>query len=532
MPSLSATVTAPAGAASGPLSAGKPQPAWTRWVLPSFADVFFLVLLGILAFTSASAALLADADTGWHIRNGEYILATRSVPRTDLFSYTKAGQPWYAWEWLYDAGIAVIHHFAGLNGVVLFTAVVISLTFALLFRFLLRRSGSFAAAAGLTLLSAAAAQVHMLARPHVLSWFFTMLWVEVLYRFEEGNRRALLWLPLLMLVWVNVHGGFILGLVLLGIFGCARLWKWVTTSESDHLRQFSYLVIALAACLGVTFLTPYGYKLHTHVYEYLSNKFLMDSISEFMSPNFHASVDRYFEFFLLLPVIGLALAHERVTVTDLLLLLFSAHSALYAARSIPTAAIVMSFAMAPMWAGVLSRAGAVRGVDSVLEAVNGISASMGAMEKQFRGHLVAVLALGASMAIALHGGRLMSAQVMSAHFSEKSFPVKATQFIAAQGIHDHLFDPDDWSGYLIYRLYPGTKVYFDDRHDFYGEAFVREFLQIKNASWNWQQQLDKQQVQWVLIGADTPLAAVLKQSSDWRLRYDDGLAVVFARRGL
>ena len=184
-----------------------------------------------------SAALLCDADTGWHIRNGEFILATRSVPQTDSFSYTKAGQPWYAWEWLYDVVIGAIHHVAGLNGVVLFTALVIAGTFALLFRFVLRRSGSFAAALSLTLLAAAAAQIHMLARPHVLSWLFTLLWVEALYRFEEGKRSALLWLPPLMLLWVNVHGGFILGLVLLVLFGCAQLWNYLAAPSAENRQK-------------------------------------------------------------------------------------------------------------------------------------------------------------------------------------------------------------------------------------------------------------------------------------------------------
>ncbi len=126
--------------------AEKPRAAWTRWVLPSFADVFFLVLLGILAFSAAGNALLYDADTGWHIRNGEIILATHAVPRTDSFSYTRAGQAWYAWEWLYDMVIAAIHHLAGLNGVVLYTAAIIAATFAHLFNFILSRSGSFVVA--------------------------------------------------------------------------------------------------------------------------------------------------------------------------------------------------------------------------------------------------------------------------------------------------------------------------------------------------------------------------------------------------
>jgi hypothetical protein len=518
---------------SASLHGEKPSAAWVRWVLPSLADVFFLVLVGILAFSPASAALLEDGDTGWHIRNGEFILATHSVPRTDSFSYTRAGQPWYAWEWLYDLAIAAIHHFAGLNGVVLFTAMVIAGTFALLFRFVLRRSGSFVVAMGLTLLAVSVAQVHMLARPHVLTWLFTLLWVEALYRFEEGKSSALLWLPPLMLVWVNVHGGFLLGLVLIALFACARGWKALTAPSAGDRRKILQLAGMFCACLAVSLLTPYGYKLHVHVYQYLSNGFLMNSIAEFMSPNFHASGYGYFESFILLTVVGVALARERITATDLLLVLFSIHAGLYAARNIPISAILISLSMGPLWAGIISRGGGLvacpRFLGSSLEAINEISENMAGMEKRFRGHLLVIAALAAGMAIVLNGGRVFSAQIVSARFNEKIFPVKAAEFIAANGIHDHLFSSDRWSGYLIYRLYPRTKVYFDDRHDFYGEAFVKEYLKAKNATWQWQEPLKKYQIQWVLIDTDSPLASVLKESRGWRAEYDDGTAIVFAR---
>jgi hypothetical protein len=510
----------------------KPPAAWARWVLPSVADIFFLVLTGILAFSPASAALLKDADTGWHIRNGEFILATRSVPRTDSFSYTKAGQPWCAWEWLYDAVIAAIHHVAGLNGVVLFTAVIIAGTYALLFRFLLRRSGSFAVAVAFTLLTASASQIHMLARPHVLTWLFTLIWVEVLYRFEAGRFSALLWLPPLMLLWVNAHGGFLMGLVLLAIFGCASIWNCLMVPAPEERRKILQLAGVFCACLAVTLLTPYGYKLHLYIYRFLSNGFLMSSINEFMSPDFHAPEYRYFELFILLAVLGLALARARITATDLLLLVFSIHVGLFSVRNIPMAAMLMSISMAPLWAGIVS-GGAQRAyprwLGSLLETVNDISASMSGMEKQFRGHLLVIVALAAGTAIVLNGGRVFSLQVVSAHFDEKVFPVKAAEFIAGQGIHDHLFNPDAWSGYLIYRLYPGTKVFFDDRFDFYGEAFMKEYLESSNATDRWRAPLDKYKVKWVLINPDTPLASILKESKDWRTAYDDGKAVIFAR---
>jgi hypothetical protein len=535
MPEEIPTVIAPGEtiSRSASLMPEKSPATWVRWGLPSIADVFFLVLLGILAFSPISKGLLGDADTGWHIRNGEFILATRSVPRADFFSYTKAGQPWYAWEWLYDAGIAAIHHFAGLNGVVVLSAVVIAATFALLFHCVLRRSASFATAVLLTLLASAAAQVHMLARPHILSWLFTVLWIDLLYRFEEGKRSSLLWLPVLMLIWVNVHGGFIMGLMLLAVFGCSSIWRYLVDPGAENRRRIVSLAIAFCSCLVTTFLTPYGYKLHVHVYQYLSNSFLMNSINEFMSPNFHASGYGYFEAFILLSVFGLVLGYKRVTTTDLLVLLFSIHAALYAARNIPISAILISTAIGPLLAAAISprpdQLTRMGWLNSLLEAVHDISENMAGMEKHFRGHALAIVAIAASVGIALNGGRVLSANVMTAHFDEKIFPVKATEFIAQEGIHDHLFNPDDWSGYLIYKLYPETKLYFDDRHDFYGEAFVREYLKAINGNWQWREPLDKYQVQWVLVSTGSPLSSVLKESKDWRVQYDDGLAIIFSR---
>src|SRR3984885_9693752 len=207
---------------------------YVRWLIPSIADVIFISLLGLLCYTILSVRLLGDAGIGWHIRTGQLILASHAIPRVDPFSSTMAGHPWFAWEWLYDVLAGCLDTVAGLNGVVFFTALIIALTFSWAFRLLLGQGTNFLVALILVLLAMSAAMIHFLARPHVLSWLFTVLWFWVLESWETpasasnlASPRALpLWpLPLLMVVWVNLHGGFLLGLALLVIYWCGALWQ-------------------------------------------------------------------------------------------------------------------------------------------------------------------------------------------------------------------------------------------------------------------------------------------------------------------
>src|SRR3984885_13135574 len=162
-------------------------PGWVRVAMPSGADLIFVVLLGALAFTPLSVRLLGDAGIGWHIRTGQQILATHAIPRVDPFSSTMQGQPWFAWEWLYDVVAGRLESGLGLNGVVWLTAVVLAAVFGLLFRLLMRGGTHIFAAVILVLLAVSASMIHFLARPHVVSWLFTLIWFAIL---DGDERRA------------------------------------------------------------------------------------------------------------------------------------------------------------------------------------------------------------------------------------------------------------------------------------------------------------------------------------------------------
>ena len=148
----------------------QPAPAlWVRLLIPSMGDTIFIALLAVLACTALSVRLLGDAGIGWHIRTGQQILAQHAFLRVDSFSSTMQGKPWFAWEWLYDVMAGRLDEWAGLNGVVWFTAVVIAGVFAGLFLPLRRGTNVFVALA-LLLLAASGSMIHALARPHVVSW--------------------------------------------------------------------------------------------------------------------------------------------------------------------------------------------------------------------------------------------------------------------------------------------------------------------------------------------------------------------------
>ena len=169
----------------------KLAPAWFRFLVPSTTDLIFIILLVTMSGGVLSARLLGDASIGWHIRNGEQMLRTHAITRTDPFSVTMGGQTWYAWEWLYDLVIAGMHHRLGLNGVVFFTAVDHCSDFRPDLALELASAARTCRLTALLLaLSLGASMIHLLARPHVLSWLFTVIWFQLLDGSESADARS------------------------------------------------------------------------------------------------------------------------------------------------------------------------------------------------------------------------------------------------------------------------------------------------------------------------------------------------------
>ena len=518
-------------------------PAWFRLFIPSVADLIFIVLLIALTYGALAPRLLKDAGTGWHIRNGQQILLTHSITRIDTFSYTTHGQPWYAWEWLYDVLIAAIYQALGLNGVVFFTAAVIAATFALVLRLTLRQGGGLPVAVILLLLAVGASTIHFFARPHVLSWLLTVIWFQLLDTSETASEtaahpeqdRRLLWLPVIMLLWTNLHGGFLLGIALCGLYLIAGLIRSFSNREDRPKigRWLKRLAIASLLSVLATFVNPYGYKLHVHICSYLFNRFLMNHIDEFLSPNFHGVAQQCFAAMLLITVAAVATKRQKLRLSHLLVIIFAAYSGLYASRNLPVSSILLTLIVAPILSASIFDTDALQKMTSWLRGLisrgSAFASRMTDMELRFRGHFWPAMAVLLGLLVCIQYGKLGTQQVMDAQFDAKRFPVQAVEVIAQRGINDPIFAPDYWGGYLIYRFFPEARVFVDDRHDLYGDDFLKDYLKVMHVQPDWEKFLNERRVHLVLAPAGGSLANILKETPVWKVTYEDSTAVLFQR---
>ena len=499
--------------------------------MPSVRDLIFIALLFSLTCGSLAQLLFRDGGTGWHLRTGQMILSSHAVPRTDPFSISTAGKPWYAWEWLSDLAMGAAFDWAGLYGISLLTALVVAATLTLLYSMLRRAGAGLLVSLVLILLATGAATIHMFARPHVASWLLTLVWLSVLESAHQRAANRLLWLLPLMLLWVNLHAGFLLGFVLLGCYGLEAIYARRGSNKvpAGWPRWLSWIALATAA---VTLVNPYGYRLHTHIYNYLGDRFLMDHIQEFQSPNFHGIPERCFAALVLLAILGLMLSRAKLAPRNALILLFAVYTGLAAARNLPVSSMLIAIVIGPIWSEALCRLaqeGAMStGPQRMVAGLRTWQSRMQDLDSHLHGGAWIVIAVVLVFWMTARGGSIGDGLHMRAAFDSTRFPGQAVDFLKAHDVREPVFSTDQWGGYLIYRLYP-QKIMVDDRHDLYGADFFKSYLKVLHVEPGWAAQLDSLHANRVLVPAQSSLAGVLEMLPEWKVEYRDATAVLFRK---
>ncbi len=487
--------------------------------LPTMADLFLgAVVLAEFGRKEAWQSLLADGDTGWHIRTGEFILNHGTVPMRDLFSFSRPNQPWFAWEWLADVGFALAHRWRGLEGVAVVAVAVLSVAAACLFSWLLRRETGLIPAIAVTLATVSASTVHHLARPHIFSLVCLTL---SLWLLDEDRRRPgrRVWLLVpLTAVWTNLHGGFIAWLAILGVLvGCEAIGsRWVA------VRRYGLLA---TLCGAATFLNPYGWRLHGHIIRYVGSSWILENVQEFQSPRIRSENMVVFAGLLIL---GIALASRAFARRDWFagaLVLVWGFAALRSVRHVPLYAVAAAPLIASECAGAWEALSRRLGPKSPLRLWWDFSRDLG---RSRRLGPWSVLVLGSALWMVLPRGMVLD-------FPPSHFPVAAVagnlDLLRPAGGMPRILTSDQWADYLIYRLYPRQRVFFDGRSDFYGPTLGRDYQALLSVRPEWGSVIDRYGFEAALLPLDWPLGVVLEREPGWRLVYHDSTARLLVRTG-
>ena len=514
-----------AGAGRSAAAAG----AWAKFLLPTLPGMLAAATLIYCLFVfDAGRQLFRDSDTGWHIRNGEWMLANHVLPRADRYSFSKPGEPWVAWEWGADVVMGAAHRADGLRGLVVLFALAIAALTWMCARLHFAAGGDFLLAALLAAPMVTTASLHWLARPHVFSWLFVagaVLYAErAPLRFGFAHAAGI---ALVTAAWANMHGSFFLGPAIALIYAAAhfaRPWLWDLDAHTEHMRGRWFLLAALAAGAG-SLLNPYGWRLHAHVVSYLWNDELTSRVAEFQSFNFHDPEAAQVALTMALAAAGAVLALSQRKLAHFLLAAMLLWGGLRSARVLPLVALVIL----PLANGAFAEAlrGARRmqpGLRRALDRVLRYSEGLRRIDRSVNGTMF----LGGVALVCL---LVLRAPAVASRigFPADRFPTAAAEAVEKLPSDARVFAPDSFGGYLVYRFAGERKVFFDGRSDFYGAAFMKQYLVLRNAQPGWEQIAREYRFTHALVAPDSALNAAL-QHNGWKTLHKDETAVLLEAR--
>lgn len=484
--------------------------------LPDFAGVFCLVLF-ITSLATKRDSLFGDGDPFWHIKAGSVMLDKQSLIDRDIFSHTVYGTPWTAHEWLSEIIMASIHKIAGLEGVLCFFLLIASLSFWLLFK-ITEKNANQLVALGCVALALAFSHGHLVARPHMFTWLCMLITLSVLI---TGGKR-LYWLPALMVVWANLHGGFIIGLVLQGIFivgaGIENL-KIIKTSYREFLGQVKVPAVVLLLSVIAIGLNPFGYELLAFPFQVSKGVFSV-MINEWTSPNLQEMWS--FRLYLVAFVLLISFTGRAISWTERLLIVFFLNAALTHIRHISLMLIVVTPVTARMinthlesWR--LKRTAPVKGKQLQLSTKTGPLAT-------FFVALVLIIsnATDDHSTMFLTPKKMISVETEQLNqlvdYLDKSLPL------------GNMYNEYSLGGYLLYALSPSPKVFIDGRADMYGEQIMSDYNSIAASSSGRDKKLNQYGIDWVVFERNSQLVKDLIRSGRWESTFSNAHYVVLVKQ--
>ena len=527
-----------------------PQSGLQQKISPQALAVVLLVPVSITLFAVGLFPVRDGGDQWWHLKTGKYLLEVKfNFPEEDVFSFTGKGHRWANHEWLADTLMYLGYRTFGLRGLILLKCTVLLVAFLLVGLLIYRRTGHLLWSMLGAVMAAWTSQYSVHLRPPVLTYLMMALFLHLMLNLERGKSVRLnqIYCFLLMVLWINLHGGAILGIIISGAFFSGNLMSWfaggMTRKPLEELAVFRQLTrrfgLNLVLVILASLCNPFTYQIHLLTLKVMQSKHLTGLISELQMPNLHHTTG-YLLLVLFLVLFGL-MAIRRVKPAEGLLVMFFLHQSLNHVRHLPLFAIVVTpilFETIVCWhRGLLEHsAAAVRRSGGVLLKILP----------------VLILLLCFRVIRENWTGRIQLFFSEKQGYVRQGAPHDAVDFVIHHKIPGPMYNPINFSGLLIWRLSPEyTQTFTDSRFDIFGDQVILDCLAIENAQAEgpdpesrqahfldmqkkgdqrpyWAFALDKYEINFMILARDCRLHWVLNHfpNSGWAKVYEDfGYAV-------
>jgi hypothetical protein len=466
-------------------------------------------------------------DLWWQLKTGELIWTRHSVPNADLFSYTATGQPWHVQEWLAELLFYGLYRGLSPDALAAFKVFACTLVFALVLWRCWLRCRMPALAAAVTAIAAYAAWPGFAMRPQLFSYLFLALALLCLDQWRRDAWKWAVWtLPLITLLWVNFHGGFLVIFALLGVEISAEVWGLLAGSETP--RRLRQLLPVAVLCGLAGLVNPSGLEAYRYAFLLMGRHDMLNQVMEWASPDFHDAMEKPLVYVILLLTLAVAFA-RRSSPRDLLLVAALLHGTLFSKRHMPLLAV----ASAPIMAGLLA---------ATARDVRQWMSERRWSDEPWRRAAAVALGLLLTVGVGVHAREYQSlteiptagtGEVERGWFAGSAamalFPTRACDFLMSQPNPGRLFNSYGWGGYCIWRLWPKYRVFIDGRAEVFFQTSYPDYRPIATVEPDWEERLRRWQVDTVLVDAGSLLAATLEQRRDWQQIYHDDLAVIYRR---
>ena len=486
------------------------------------------LILFIAVFAMATRAPV-DTDIWWHLQTGRVMLESGHILQTDVFSHTRQGQPWVSAYWLSQVILYLLFHYFHYFGLGLFQALVVTLTFAFVYA---QMEGDVFSRAFIVVLAAMTSAVVWIARPHLLSFLLTAVLCHLLYLYKWRGVNRLWLIPLLFVLWVNLHPGYALGFMVLVGFVAGEVFNnllaWVSPGDDPIVPWRGVGTVVLVSLLSFLclLLNPNTTKMWVHYLDTVRIDALQDFIQEWRSPDFHPLYTQPFIWLLLATLAAVGLSGRRVDGSDLALVAGFAYAGLLARRNFGPFALIA--------APVLSRH-ASRAIEHWLMTARaqGLLGSVRQVTRPLSVGLALVNWLLLALVLVAAGVKvyLPLRTEFNVEHERRTLPLDAIEWIQEHRPPGPMFNNYNWGGYLIWQLWPDYLVFVDGRTDLYGDELLSQYLKVHFAQPGFQEVFDEHGVNFVLTEAggfaDNFMAL---DDTGWTLAYSDDIAVIYVRK--